>query len=49
MKYAVEMASDFTIYIPSFLKISTGVQALSRFSLNSWRGYSVGITDERDS
>jgi hypothetical protein len=28
MKYAVEMGSDATIYIPDFIKISSGIQKL---------------------
>jgi hypothetical protein len=30
MKYAVEMGSDATIYIPSFIKIGLGIQKLMR-------------------
>jgi hypothetical protein len=29
MKYTVEMASDGMIYIPSFMKISSGIQTIS--------------------
>jgi hypothetical protein len=36
------------IYIPSFMKISTGVQAILRFSHRNLRGCNVGITDGRD-
>jgi hypothetical protein len=32
MKYTLEMGSDGVIYIPSFMKIGTGVQAILRFS-----------------
>jgi hypothetical protein len=28
MKYAVEMGSDVMIYIPSFIKIGSGIQEL---------------------
>jgi hypothetical protein len=28
MKYAVEMGSDAVIYIPNFIKISSGIQNL---------------------
>jgi hypothetical protein len=31
--YAVEMASCGMIYVPSFMKIGTGVQAILRFSM----------------
>jgi hypothetical protein len=33
------------MYIPSFLKIGTGVTAILRFCFSSLRGCSVGITD----
>jgi hypothetical protein len=33
------------MYIPSFMKISTGVQAILSFSLSNLRGCNVGITD----
>jgi hypothetical protein len=36
------------IYIPSFMKIGTGIQAILRFCLRNMRGYNVGITDGRD-
>jgi hypothetical protein len=48
MVYAVEMASGSMIYLPSFLKIGTGFQAILRFFLSSFNGYNVGITDGRD-
>jgi uncharacterized protein YraI len=48
MKYAVEMASCGMIYIPSFVKIGTGVQAIVRFCLRNLRGCNVDITDGRD-
>jgi hypothetical protein len=35
-------------YIPSFMKIGTGVQAISRLRLSSFRGCNVGITEGRD-
>jgi hypothetical protein len=49
MKYAVEVASCGMIYIPSFMKIGTGVQVILRFCLRNLRGCNVGITDGRDS
>jgi hypothetical protein len=36
------------IYIPSFMKIGTGVQAILRFRLRNLRGRDIGITDGRD-
>jgi hypothetical protein len=46
MQYAVEMASYGIIHvcIPSFMKVSTGIQAMLRFSLSNLRGCNVGIT-----
>jgi hypothetical protein len=46
--YAVEMASCGMIYLPSFMKIGTGVQAILRFCLRNLKGCDVGITDGRD-
>jgi hypothetical protein len=43
MKYAVEVASCGMIYIPSFMKIGIGVQAILRFYLSSLKGCHVGI------
>jgi hypothetical protein len=48
MKDAVEMASCGMIYIPSFMKIGTDVQAILRFSLTNLRGCNVDITDGTD-
>jgi hypothetical protein len=42
------MASCGMIYIPSFMKIDTGIQAILRFYIGNFRGCNVGITDERD-
>jgi hypothetical protein len=47
MKYTVEMGSCGMIYIPSFMKIGTGVQANLRFCPINIRGYNNGITDGR--
>jgi hypothetical protein len=47
-EYAVEMASCGMIYILSFMKIGTGVQAVLRFSLRNLRGCNVVITKGRD-
>jgi hypothetical protein len=46
--YTVEMASCGMIYLPSFVKIGTGVQAILRSCLRNLRGCDVGITDGRD-
>jgi uncharacterized protein YraI len=46
--YAVEMASCCMIYIPSFMKIGTVVQAMLRFCLRNLNGCDVGINDGRD-
>jgi hypothetical protein len=48
MKHAVEMALSGVIYIPSFMKIGTGVQAILRLDLRNLRGYRVDITNGRD-
>jgi hypothetical protein len=48
MKCSVEMALCGMIYIPSFMKIGTGVQAILRFCLSKLRGCNVGITDGKD-
>jgi hypothetical protein len=36
------------IYVLSFMKIGTGVQAVLRIFLRNLRGFNVGITDGRD-
>jgi hypothetical protein len=46
--YAVEMASCDVIYIPSFMKIDTGVQAMSRFCHRNLRGCNICITNGWD-
>jgi hypothetical protein len=48
MKDAVEIASRGRIYLPTFMKIGTGVQAILRLCLNNFKGCNVGITDGRD-
>jgi hypothetical protein len=40
--------TDDMIYIPNFVKISEGLQALLRFSFRSLRGCDAGISDERN-
>jgi hypothetical protein len=48
--YAVEMASCgiILVYVPSFMKIGAGVQAILRFRLRKLRACIVGISDGRD-
>jgi hypothetical protein len=48
MKYAIKMASCGILYIPSSLKIGTGVQAILRLCLRNLRGCNVDITNGRD-
>jgi hypothetical protein len=48
MKYTFDMASCGIIYIPSFMKIDAGIQAILRFFLRNLRGCNIGITDVRD-
>jgi hypothetical protein len=48
MMYGVEMTSDGMIYIPSFMNIGRGIQAILRLCLRNLRGCNVGITDGRD-
>jgi hypothetical protein len=46
--YAVEMASCGMKYIPDFIKIGTGIQAILSFCLGNLRGCRVDITDGMD-
>jgi hypothetical protein len=47
--YAIDMASGgMIIYIPSFMKIGTGVQAILRLCLKDLRGCDVGITSGKE-
>jgi uncharacterized protein YraI len=48
MEYAVEMASCSMIFLPSFMKINKGVQALFRFCLSNMNGCNVGSTNGKD-
>jgi hypothetical protein len=41
------MPSYGTIFLPSFIKIGTGVQAILKFCLSNLNGCNVGITDEK--
>jgi hypothetical protein len=48
MMYAIEMPPGWhDMYIPSFMKIGTGVQAIFRFCLGNLGGCNVGLTDGR--
>jgi hypothetical protein len=44
----LEMASCGMIYIPSFMKIGTGVEAILRFCVTNLRDCNVGTPDGRD-
>jgi hypothetical protein len=46
--YAVAMASCGMTYLPSFMKIGTGVQGILRFRLSNLNGCNAGFTDGRD-
>jgi uncharacterized protein YraI len=48
MMHAVEMASCEMIYLPRFMKIGRGVQAILRFCNSNLNGCNVTITDGRD-
>jgi hypothetical protein len=48
MMYAAEMTSCGMMYLPSFMKIGTGGQAILRFCLSNLNGCNVSITEERD-
>jgi hypothetical protein len=41
---SLDMASCGMIYIPGFMKIGRGVQAILRFCLKNLRDYNVAIT-----
>jgi hypothetical protein len=45
--HAVNIASYGMMYIPSFMNIDTGVQAILRFFLSKLKSCNVGITDGR--
>jgi hypothetical protein len=46
--YVVELATYGKIYLPSFMKVSRGVQAILRFRFSNFKDFNIGITDERD-
>jgi hypothetical protein len=39
------MWQDIHVYVPSFVKMGTGVQAILRFRFRNLRSCNVGITD----
>jgi hypothetical protein len=43
--YAAEMPSRGRIFLPSFMKIGAGLQAILRFCFSNLNGCNVGITD----
>jgi hypothetical protein len=47
MIHTVELGSDDMIYLPSFMEIGTGVQAILWVFLRNLRGCNVGITEGR--
>jgi hypothetical protein len=47
MMYAIEMPSCGMIFLPSFMKIGTGIQVILRFLLSNLNGYTVGVTHGR--
>jgi hypothetical protein len=47
-KAHLEMVSRGIIYVPSFVKIRKGFQAILRFGLRNLRGFNVGVTDGRE-
>jgi uncharacterized protein YraI len=46
--YGIEMASYGMTFLPSFMKIRKGVQAILRFCLSYLKGCNVDITDGTD-
>jgi hypothetical protein len=48
MMYAVEMALCGMIYLPSFMKIGTGIQAVLRFCPSFLNCCNVGVTNGRN-
>jgi hypothetical protein len=48
MVYAVEMPSCRMIFLPSFTKIGTGVQATLQFCLRNLRGSNTGTAEGRN-
>jgi hypothetical protein len=45
MIYTVEMPSSSKVFLPSFMKIGTGIKTILRFFLSNLNGCNVGITN----
>jgi hypothetical protein len=43
MEYGVQMASCDMIYVPSFIEIGRGVQAILTFCLGNFRGFNCAV------
>jgi hypothetical protein len=43
--YAIEMGSGGMIYLPSFMKTGTEVQAILRICLTNLKGCNLGVSD----
>jgi hypothetical protein len=48
MKYAIKMMLSGMIYVPSFIKIGTGVEAILRYNIRNLRGCNASIDAGRD-
>jgi hypothetical protein len=48
MVYTIEMTLCDMIYLPSFIKIATGVQTILKICLRYLRRCNVGTTDGKD-
>jgi hypothetical protein len=46
--YAIEMPSCGMIFLQSFTKIGTGIQAILRFCFSNLNGYNIGIIDGKE-
>jgi hypothetical protein len=47
-RYTVNVAVGGMIYMPSFIKIGIGAQAILRFDLSNLKDCNVGITARKD-
>jgi hypothetical protein len=43
MKYAIEMGSGVMIYLPSFVKIGSGIQKLTGDRETAWRSHKPSL------
>jgi hypothetical protein len=48
VKYAVEMASGVTIYLPSFMAIGSGIQVILKLYLSNLRGCDINTINGRE-